>query len=148
MAVENCGAPGYVTEKLLQAFRSGGIPIYWGAPDVDLDFNPRAFVDTRKFCSISEMVNEVRRLDLDRNAYMSMLNEPIFADGREPEHLSLAGFERWFSAIVEQGPQGAKRLDRGAARTRYEAVRRRTSTDPIYAFGRAIKKRFKLVDRT
>jgi alpha(1,3/1,4) fucosyltransferase len=31
-------SPGYVTEKLFHAKAAGCVPIYWGAPDVELDF--------------------------------------------------------------------------------------------------------------
>ena len=34
LVMENQRQPGYVSEKLLDAFAAGAIPIYWGAPDV------------------------------------------------------------------------------------------------------------------
>jgi hypothetical protein len=34
LVMENQRQPGYVTEKLLDAFASGAVPLYWGAPDV------------------------------------------------------------------------------------------------------------------
>jgi hypothetical protein len=34
LVMENQRQPGYFTEKLLDAFRAGSVPIYWGAPDV------------------------------------------------------------------------------------------------------------------
>ena len=43
---ENSNAPGYVTEKLLEAIQGGCIPIYWGSnnqPDSDV-FNQDAIV--------------------------------------------------------------------------------------------------------
>jgi len=30
LAFENCDLPGYITEKMLDAFRSGAVPLYWG----------------------------------------------------------------------------------------------------------------------
>jgi hypothetical protein len=33
LVMENQRQPGYFTEKLLDAFRAGAVPIYWGAPD-------------------------------------------------------------------------------------------------------------------
>ena len=34
MAFENANVSGYVTEKIVNAFLAGAIPIYWGHPDV------------------------------------------------------------------------------------------------------------------
>jgi len=34
LVMENQRQPGYITEKLLDAFAAGAVPIYWGAPDV------------------------------------------------------------------------------------------------------------------
>lgn len=36
LVMESQRQPGYVTEKLLDAFAAGAVPIYWGAPDVSL----------------------------------------------------------------------------------------------------------------
>ena len=46
---ENMSYPGYVTEKIIDCFRAGVIPVYLGAPDIS-DFVPKeAFIDLRKF---------------------------------------------------------------------------------------------------
>lgn len=46
---ENCIFDGLVTEKIIDSFFAGCIPIYWGAPDV-CDFVPEgSFIDFRKF---------------------------------------------------------------------------------------------------
>lgn len=37
-------AARYVTEKIVNAFLAGAIPIYWGSPFVLKMFNPRAFI--------------------------------------------------------------------------------------------------------
>jgi hypothetical protein len=34
LVIENCRYPGYYTEKLMDAFRSRCVPVYWGAPDI------------------------------------------------------------------------------------------------------------------
>ena len=39
--MENCQRPGYFTEKILDAFATKTIPIYWGCPDIDKFFNPK-----------------------------------------------------------------------------------------------------------
>ena len=39
---ENSSHPGYITEKLVQGFAAGTIPIYWGAYDINSIFNEKA----------------------------------------------------------------------------------------------------------
>jgi hypothetical protein len=52
---ENCSFPGYVTEKIVDCFLAGCIPVYWGAPDIT-DFVPReTFIDFRRFGSFEEL---------------------------------------------------------------------------------------------
>lgn len=55
LAMENCIYPGYVTEKILDAFRAGSVPVYLGAPDIT-DFVPAdCFVDYRDFASLDAL---------------------------------------------------------------------------------------------
>lgn len=77
-AMENSDTPGYVTEKIVNIFRSGAIPIYWGTAQVSKFFNKNAFVYVNDFNSLSDCVNYVRNLSRDDRA--AMLREPIYND--------------------------------------------------------------------
>lgn len=44
LVFENKLVPGYVTEKIVNAFLAGAIPIYWGSSSVKDIFNPGAFL--------------------------------------------------------------------------------------------------------
>ena len=37
--MENQKGDGYITEKILNAFTSGAIPIYWGSSNINQFFN-------------------------------------------------------------------------------------------------------------
>jgi hypothetical protein len=55
ICLENIAYPGYVTEKIIDCFRGGVIPIYLGAPDIS-DFVPKeAFIDLREFVNLDEL---------------------------------------------------------------------------------------------
>ncbi len=57
LAIENVVYPGYVTEKIYDVFRSGAVPVYMGAPDIE-DFVPAdCFVDYRHFASPEALWN-------------------------------------------------------------------------------------------
>jgi hypothetical protein len=48
-AYENAAFPGYVSEKIFDAFFAGCVPIYIGAPDVTDYIPPETFIDKRNF---------------------------------------------------------------------------------------------------
>ncbi len=49
IAYENASFPGYVSEKIFDAFFAGCVPIYEGAPDVTDYIPPETFIDKRNF---------------------------------------------------------------------------------------------------
>jgi Glycosyltransferase family 10 (fucosyltransferase) C-term len=80
LVMENSARDGYVTEKLVNAFVAGAVPIYFGTTEVFNLFNPRAFV----FYNVSDPQQAIERiayLDANRTAYLSMRREPIMAPG-------------------------------------------------------------------
>lgn len=46
---------GYVTEKIFDSMRSGCVPIYWGANNINDYVDPEAFIDRRNFKSDAEL---------------------------------------------------------------------------------------------
>ncbi len=46
---ENSDNPGWITERILTAFLSGSVPIYWGTRDVLRFFNPASFIYLPKY---------------------------------------------------------------------------------------------------
>ncbi len=94
MAFENSASPGYITEKLVEPLVAGSIPIYWGAPDVDREFNPDCMVDVSRFGEDMEAAaDHVMRIDKDEAVRRRMLSTPPFRGNREPacmraEHLA------------------------------------------------------------
>jgi len=81
IAYENAASPGYVTEKLFHAKAAGCVPIYWGAPDVELDFNMEGVIDARGKTD-AELIAEVRRVDEDDELWLKMANTPLIRDKR------------------------------------------------------------------
>jgi hypothetical protein len=71
LVLENKQHPGYITEKIINAFISGCIPIWYGTTDVWDIFNRDAFlyVNVTQPESIDELVRQVRYLEDNRTAY-------------------------------------------------------------------------------
>ncbi len=75
LCFENTQGYGYVTEKIIDAYFSHTIPIYWGSPSVAKDFNPKSFVNVHDFKDFDEAIDYVRYLHTHPNAYLDMLYE-------------------------------------------------------------------------
>lgn len=80
IAFENSSTNGYTTEKIIDAFAAGGIPIYWGDPLIDKIFNPKAFINAKKFKSDQELIDYIKKIDNDEKLYKSYIKEPVFID--------------------------------------------------------------------
>ena len=59
VAIENNMCDFYFTEKILDCFASGTIPVYWGAPNVLEFFNPKGIIT---FKTIEELIDILKDL--------------------------------------------------------------------------------------
>jgi len=77
-AMENSKGDYYITEKLYNALKSGGIPIYWGSPNLESFINPKRILYVRNE-SNDEMMRVIHTIQtMTDDEYMSIINEPIF----------------------------------------------------------------------
>lgn len=77
------GVPGFGSKKLLQALAAGTVPIYYGYPEIDQEFNTQAFINGHEFASLSELGEHVRQVADDAQLYNAYLSEPIFNSGHK-----------------------------------------------------------------
>lgn len=61
---ENMALAGYVTEKIVDCFVAGVVPLYLGAPDIENIVPANSFIDMRKFGSFEQL-----------DAYINSMNE-------------------------------------------------------------------------
>ncbi len=80
LALENTSYKGYTTEKLVEAFAAGGIPIYWGDPDVDEIFNKKAFINLMDFPSLEEGIEFIKKVDEDDDLYESIRSQKVLVN--------------------------------------------------------------------
>lgn len=114
---ENNSYSGYTTEKIVEAFASRTIPIYYGDPTVCEDFNEGAFVDANKFTSFDEVIERIIELDNDDTKYLSMINAPIIKN-----ELSLSCLEQFLCHIINQDINEAKRRPCSKNQIEFEAM--------------------------
>lgn len=99
LAIENVSHAGYCTEKIIESFAAGTVPIYWGAPDIAEYFNPKAFINCHEFSSVDEMIERIKEIDNDDEKYLSMLSEPVFSNDYYAPQQQNVRFEEWLVSI-------------------------------------------------
>lgn len=77
LCFENDLFPSYITEKPLEAWVSGCIPLWWGIDSVGL-LNQNALINAATFDSLEAFVDAVGEINLDSNRLERMGSEPIF----------------------------------------------------------------------
>lgn len=102
---ENSSHPGYITEKLVEGFAAGTVPIYYGASDVMDIFNENAMIVVRNIDDMGRAIEQIRKIDNDDILYEQMLAQPALKDACYIENVEqrLAEFlENIFSQPLEQ----------------------------------------------
>ncbi len=80
IAFENSGHPGYCTEKIVDAYKSNCVPIYWGSTTVKEDFNEETFICAHDFNNTTELIKYIKEVDNDPDLYDSFFTKPILTD--------------------------------------------------------------------
>jgi len=98
MAYENTPYRYYCTEKLMDAFLVGSMPIYWGDPKVSEDWNKDAFIDVTK-----QEIDIVKSIDKDWKRFEEMYKQPVFTEEQKKKHEdNMKNFESWLINKVEK----------------------------------------------
>jgi len=91
---EHSPYPGYCTEKLMDGFLGGSLPIYWGDPKIGNDWNKKAFINSTDFGG--QLLDTIKKLDNDKELFNSYYNEPVFTDEQKERHINnINTFENW-----------------------------------------------------
>jgi hypothetical protein len=109
IAFENVSSNGYTTEKIVDAKVAGTIPIYWGNKKVDAEFNPKSFINCHDYKNFEAVVDVIKYLDSNDEAYLKMANEPLFVSNEIPAALQQQSIASFLFNIIEQGPESSKR---------------------------------------
>jgi hypothetical protein len=104
LCFENSSYPGYATEKLYEALTSKTIPIYWGSPTIDIDFNPKAFLNWHDFGDDDDFFDAIKEIDENPDLYEEMYLQPMFADYQKVnKFFDKDRFLNWFERNVYIG---------------------------------------------
>ncbi len=77
IAYENCSYPGYITEKVFQAYYAGSMPIYYSHITAQNDINKNAIISAQEFKNEEDLVNYIIELDHDDQKYCDKWDQSI-----------------------------------------------------------------------
>ena len=101
IAYENSTYPGYVTEKISDAFAANSLPIYWGNSLIHHDFNPTSFINFHDLGSNDAVIERIIELDRDDAAYLNVIRQPRYPDNRFPDFAQPSQIRERLRQIVE-----------------------------------------------
>jgi hypothetical protein len=112
IAFENSSYPGYTTEKIVHAMLARSLPIYWGNPCVEQDFNPASFLNAHDFDHQDELIARVIELDQRDDLYLDYLSQPWFHANRPGPTYDQQSLLDWLEQIFlnPQQPVATQRL--------------------------------------
>ena len=86
-AMENASWEGYTTEKIVEPFFVNSIPLYWGNPLVNLDFNPKSFINFHEHNNVDEFIDKIAAVNENEELAIEMLMQPKFTGGKVNEYI-------------------------------------------------------------
>ena len=117
IAMENTEGDGYISEKIIDSFLSGSIPIYYGSYMFDEYINPKSFIFIRGENDINQKIEYIKLLDNNDELYNNVLKENIFINKKnvikKTEEL-----EEYIYHIFEQNLSMSKRIDTSSVSTK------------------------------
>lgn len=101
IAFENSSFDGYMTEKLLDAFIAGSVPIYWGSEGNVAPFSKDCMICANDYADIDSLVERIREVDSNSSLYLDMCAANPIRQGILPnyEEITLT----FLSQIIENG---------------------------------------------
>ena len=110
LAMENTKADGYITEKIIDAFLAGNIPIYYGDYTIEEYINPKSFILIKGKKDMMEKIEYIKKIDNDDELYKSILREKVLINDKIKEE-STSERIKFLTHIFEQNKTLAKRCD-------------------------------------
>jgi len=89
---ENVSKPNYFTEKLINAYYSKTIPIYWGCPNIDDYINMDSILYLKPDFSendVNELIETIEHLDNQPDQYKKKYESIFFKNGLLPDEFNI-----------------------------------------------------------
>lgn len=103
LVYENGSYPGYVTEKILEAYLGGTVPLYWGSSTIEMDFNPDCMISWHNFLDDDKFIEYIKHVDNAPAVYHLYNHQPLFKNNTPNRFMNVDRFLDWFEKNVYRG---------------------------------------------
>ena len=111
IAMKNSEGDGYISEKMVDSFRAGTIPIYYGDYLVDEYINPKTYILIRGEKDIDEKIEYIKKIDNDDKLYMEIMKEKPIIDNKFKEKIDKKEIKEFLNNIFSQNKNKVYRRD-------------------------------------
>ena len=94
ISMENTNGDGYVSEKIIDSFLAGTIPIYYGDYLIDEYINPKVYILIKGDKDIHEKIEYIKKIDQNDELYNSIIRESIFINDKYTDIMNKIELER------------------------------------------------------
>ena len=82
ISMENSEGDGYLSEKIIDSFYSGTIPIFYGDYMIDEYINPKVYILIKGEKDIKEKIDYIKKIDNNDEIYRNILKEKVLIDDK------------------------------------------------------------------
>jgi len=104
IAMENKVYPGYITEKIGNAFNAGAVPIYWGHNEtVNNFFNPAAFLNVLEYPSLEKAAETAVHVWRDPQKLQSYFDVPLLLNSTLRDYEAVrTSYKPWQAPFINK----------------------------------------------
>ena len=111
IAMENSDGDGYLSEKIVESFLAGTIPIYYGDYFLDEFINPKSYILIKGEKDIENKINYIKQIDESDELYKSIIKEKPIIDNNSTNKIDELDIKLFLKHIFEQDKNKAYRRD-------------------------------------
>ena len=111
IAMENSEGDGYLSEKIVDSFLAGTIPIYYGGYMLDEIINQKTYILIKGVKDMDEKIEYIKKIDNDINLYKSIMKEKPILDDNFVDKIDKNEIKSFLKNIFRQDKKKAFRRD-------------------------------------
>ncbi len=111
IAMENSKGDGYISEKIVDSFKAGTIPIYYGDYILDEFINPKTYILIKGKNDIKNKIEYIKKIDNDDQLYLSIMKENPIIDNKYSDKIDRVEIKSFLKNIFNQDKNKAFRRD-------------------------------------
>ena len=111
IAMENSEGDGYISEKIMDSFRAGTIPIYYGDYLIDEFVNPKTYILIRGEKDIDKKIEYIKKIDNNDKLYREIMKEKPIINEKLIEKIDKKEIKEFLYNIFAQDKNKAYRRD-------------------------------------